>query len=253
VQNGFIQLGPPVTDVEAVSTYQHHSIPLVDPGGDVSAVWVRAGRRKTSSFSYLVVKRFVDFLVCCAFLPILGPLFVLLAAAVRFSSPGPVFYREQRVGRSGKPFTIYKFRSMYTKKYLAGVLGYDECELTQLRRRQHGKDMTDPRVTRVGRCLRKTSLDELPQLINVLRGEMTLVGPRPVVSAELMSYGNHAFFYKLAVPGITGLWQVSGRSNTTFQERVQLDARYCAEWTPWMDIAILVKTIPAVTKGHGAY
>jgi lipopolysaccharide/colanic/teichoic acid biosynthesis glycosyltransferase len=172
---------------------------------------------------------------------------------VRFSSPGPIFYREKRIGQFGKHFTILKFRSMYTKDYLRNVLQYKECEKTQMKRRLDQKHRSDPRITPVGKYLRKLSLDELPQLINVLCGDMSLIGPRPVVEAELERYGSYAYFYKLMVPGITGLWQVSGRNDVSYVRRVLMDAEYCTNWSPWYDISILLRTIPTVLKAKGAY
>lgn len=186
-------------------------------------------------------------------MPVALPIFAAVAMAVRLSSSGPVFYREQRVGKSGKLFRIYKFRSMYTKEYQREVLRYTECDVLQMRRRQDHKHMGDPRVTPVGRILRKLSLDELPQLMNVIRGEMSLVGPRPVVAAELQRYGADAYFYKLARPGITGLWQVSGRNDVSYEQRVRLDVTYCSEWSLWLDTLIMLRTVPAVVKTKGAY
>lgn len=213
----------------------------------------REARRRTSSLSYVFAKRLIDITICLVLLFAFGPILLLIALAVRLSSHGPVLYREVRIGRYGQRFTIYKFRSMYTQKYLVSVLGYDECEISQLRRRQHGKVTGDPRITRIGRLLRETSLDELPQILNVLKGDMSLIGPRPVVAAELMSYGDRAALYKLVLPGISGLWQISGRSNLSFEERVRLDAQYCIEWDFAQDMRIFLKTLPAVAKKEGAY
>jgi exopolysaccharide production protein ExoY len=206
-----------------------------------------------SSFLYRIAKRCADVSICCLFLPILLPLFAAIMLVVRFSSPGPIFYREKRIGQFGKHFTILKFRSMYTKDYLRNVLQYKECEKTQMKRRLDQKHRSDPRITPVGKYLRKLSLDELPQLINVLCGDMSLIGPRPVVEAELERYGSYAYFYKLMVPGITGLWQVSGRNDVSYVRRVLMDAEYCTNWSPWYDISILLRTIPTVLKAKGAY
>lgn len=214
---------------------------------------IRSANAKTSSFTYRVVKRSADLCGCLLLAPVVLPVFLAVALLVRVSSPGPVFYREIRRGKNGREFTILKFRSMYTKEHLREILSYNECETTQMKRRQDQKHIEDPRVTRVGKYLRKLSLDELPQIINVLRGEMSLVGPRPVVWAELERYGVNAHFYKLLVPGITGLWQVSGRNDVSYEQRVQLDVQYCSEWSAWLDLAIVLRTIPAVVKGKGAY
>jgi exopolysaccharide production protein ExoY len=224
-----------------------------EEGEILSVGMAQAALVKTSSFKYRVGKRCVDLLFCVLLLPVLLPVLLAVTLAVKLSSPGPIFYREQRVGKSGKTFTIFKFRSMYTKEYLRDVLGYSECDLTQLRRRLEGKQTHDCRITRVGRLLRRSSLDELPQLINVLRGDMSLVGPRPVVAAELHRYGFDAYFYKLAIPGLTGLWQVSGRNDVTYNERVKFDVRYCSEWKPSLDAKIMFQTIPAVFRAKGAY
>ena len=206
-----------------------------------------------SSFLYKVGKRFADVCICCLLLPILLPFFVVIMLAVRLSSPGPLFYREKRIGQFGKPFIIFKFRSMYTKEHLRDVLHYKECETTQMKRRLDQKHHHDPRITPVGKYLRKLSLDELPQLINVVRGDMSLIGPRPVVEAELERYGSYAHFYKLMLPGITGLWQVSGRNDVSYVRRVLMDAEYCINWSPWYDVSILLRTIPVVLKTKGAY
>jgi Undecaprenyl-phosphate galactose phosphotransferase WbaP len=164
----------------------------------------------------------------------------------------PAFYRHKRVGAGGRAFHCIKFRSMIpdADRVLAELLMRDpnaaaEWEATQKLRH-------DPRVTSVGRFLRKTSLDELPQLLNVLRGEMSLVGPRPIVTAETRFYGEHISHYHATRPGITGLWQVSGRSDTTYERRVQLDVLYVRNWTFWNDIIILLRTVPIVMLRRGA-
>lgn len=254
VQDAFLSSGSGVAEMETVTTYDTISVaPFPHPVPKNSMSLLVQARRKTTSFGYTVIKRLFDLVVALTLITLVSPLLLLIAVMVRFTSPGPVFYREQRVGRFGKRFTIYKFRSMHTKDYLERVLGYNECETTRLRRRQHGKETGDPRITPVGRLLRRSSLDELPQLFNVVLGSMTLVGPRPVVAAELLSYREDAYFYRLATPGITGLWQVSGRSKLTFEQRVKLDAKYCAHWTFRRDLMILARTIPSVITGHGAY
>ena len=206
-----------------------------------------------SSFRYTVIKRFIDIAASCFLFALLSPLFLLIAVLVRISSPGPILYKERRVGRFGKHFIIYKFRSMYTKEYLRGVLSYRENEHDELKRRVSHKHVHDPRITSVGNMLRKLSLDELPQLFNVLRGDMSLVGPRPIVDAEMPNYGNYAIFYKLVFPGLSGLWQVSGRNDVSFKARVKMDVTYCRKWSLLLDFAILARTIPAVLKRKGAY
>lgn len=197
----------------------------------------------------LIFKRAVD--LCGAILGLaLGwPIFLLIATAIKCDSPGPVFFRQERVGRDHRPFTIYKFRSMRkgAEQELETLRQANECDEVIFKMRD------DPRITRVGRLLRRTSLDELPQLINVLRGEMSLVGPRPPLPEEVEQYQPWHQGRLAVLPGITGLWQVSGRSELTFDEMVLLDLYYIEHWTPWLDIAILLRTIPKVFMSEGAY
>lgn len=214
---------------------------------------VYSGELVVFSFSYLFVKRLVDFGISSILLLLLSPFFLVIALVVCLSSPGPIIYREWRVGRFGRRLQIYKFRSMYTKAYLRDVSKYQEDENLQMRLRIEKKYACDPRVTKVGSLLRRLSLDEFPQLINILKGDMSLIGPRPVVDAELSRYGEYARLYKLMYPGLSGLWQVSGRSDVSYQQRVLLDVAYCKEWSPLLDTIILVRTIPAVFQGKGAY
>lgn len=181
------------------------------------------------------------------------PLLAALAVAIRLDSPGPVLYRQQRVGRGGKAFRVWKFRSMVVDAdaRLAALLASDpraraEWDATQ-------KLVRDPRVTRVGGLLRRTSLDELPQLWNVLMGEMSLVGPRPIVEAEIPKYGEAFDMYTQVRPGLTGVWQVSGRSDTSYAYRVELDAYYVRNWSVWLDFDVLVRTFAVVVRREGAY
>ena len=199
------------------------------------------------------LKRGFDILAAAALLIALLPLFGLLALIIRRDG-GPVFYAHRRVGQGGREFGCLKFRSMVTDSdhRLALLLEGDpairqEWEATR-------KLRNDPRVTRIGRMLRATSLDELPQIINVLRGEMSLVGPRPVLATELaMYYGAAAEHYCSVRPGITGLWQVSGRSNTSYAERVALDVAYATRPSLLQDLRILLRTPMVVLKRRGAY
>lgn len=201
----------------------------------------------------LAVKRGLDLLLCLLAMPVLLPLGLILAAAIRLDSPGPVFYRQKRIGQHGKVFQIFKFRSMRmdADAVLADCLAADPALRREWQRDQ--KLRNDPRVTRVGRLLRKTSLDELPQIINVLTGSMSLVGPRPVVADEVPRYGQVFEQYCCVKPGITGLWQVSGRNNTSYAERVAFDSYYISNWSVWLDIWILGKTVPVALTGYGAY
>lgn len=181
------------------------------------------------------------------------PAGLLIALAIVLDSRGPVFFAQTRVGRGRKPFRLWKFRSMAVDadRNLQALLRDDperarEWALTR-------KLRNDPRITRVGRFLRRTSLDELPQFWNVLRGEMRLVGPRPIVSAEVPKYGSALSVYAQVLPGVTGLWQVSGRNDTHYNRRVELDCHYIRNRTTIMDLGILLKTVRVMILGRGAY
>jgi Undecaprenyl-phosphate galactose phosphotransferase WbaP len=181
------------------------------------------------------------------------PILMLLAICIWLDSPGPVFFRQTRIGQGGHTFQALKFRTMAVnadlllERYLA-----DQPELRQLWQ-QNQKLKYDPRLTRLGRLLRRTSLDELPQLWNVLRGEMSLVGPRPIIAAEIERYANKFSLYTRVKPGLTGLWQVSGRNNTSYDDRVSLDAYYVRNWSVWLDAYILLRTPWVVLTAEGAY
>jgi len=198
-----------------------------------------------------VCKSGFDRSVAATAMLLLSPLYLGLVLAIRLSSSGPALFRQVRVGRDGKPFTMLKFRSMYVdaEQRLAAIAGQND----------HGSDgvlfkmRNDPRVTPVGRLLRKFSLDELPQLINVVNGSMSLVGPRPPLPSEVARYEAHVHRRFLVKPGVTGLWQVSGRSDLAWDESVRLDLRYVENWSMASDLQILWKTVFAVVRGTGAY
>lgn len=200
-----------------------------------------------------LLKRLIDVTLVSLCSIVFLPLLIALAIAVRISSPGKIFYGQERIGRGGKKFRAWKFRSMVVnadavlKEYLAA-----HPELRAEWERDH-KLKNDPRVTRVGWFLRKTSLDELPQLWNVLVGDMSLVGPRPIVDAEVKKYAAAFPLYLKVRPGITGLWQINGRNNTTYQQRVHFDMQYVRNWSPWLDGYILLNTIEVVLRCKGAY
>ncbi len=199
-----------------------------------------------------LIKRTFDVAVAGVMLALLSPLFVALAVMIARDGGSP-FYRHMRVGKGGKSFGCLKFRSMIrnSQEVLAQHLAANESARAEWAAEHKLKH--DPRVTRVGQFIRKTSLDELPQLINVLMGQMSLVGPRPIVAAEVEKYaGDIALYYRVA-PGITGLWQVSGRNDVSYDERVRMDSWYVRNWSLWHDIAILVKTVPALLNRSGAY
>lgn len=208
------------------------------------------------------VKRCIDIGGSLLALMIFSPLFIAIAVAVKTTSKGPVIFRQTRVGMHGQPFTFLKFRSMYIDReenpHFDYVKQFINCkpEDSPVANKEKSvyKLTDDPRITPVGRWIRKTSLDELPQLINVLRGEMSLVGPRPPLPYEFDLYDTwHKRRLRQVKPGITGLWQVHGRSSTTFDEMVRLDLRYVAERSLWLDIKILLKTPMAVISCKGAY
>jgi exopolysaccharide biosynthesis polyprenyl glycosylphosphotransferase len=197
----------------------------------------------------LAVKRALDVVGSMLGIIVLAPLFLGIAVFIKATSRGPVFYRQERVGKHGPTFRILKFRTMtsgadaHVEKLMMANGGY--APFYKLRE--------DPRVTRVGKWLRRSSLDELPQLVNVLRGEMSLVGPRPQVRAEVAQYDPEHHTRLLVKPGITGLWQVSGRSDIPWREAVHLDVHYVDSWSLAADLRILLKTPKAVTRSRGAY
>ena len=198
-------------------------------------------------------KRTLDAAVALAALICLAPLMLALALLIALTSRGPVFFCHERVGRHGRVFPCIKFRTMANDAHerLRTLLERDpeaRAEFAATRKLRN-----DPRVTRVGRFLRRTSLDEIPQFANVLLGHMSLVGPRPVVDDELVLYGHHAEAYLSVRPGVTGPWQVSGRNDVTYQERVELDASYVATMSLRRDIGLLLRTAAHIAKPRGAY
>ena len=202
---------------------------------------------------YLVSKRFADLLLATAAILILSPVLLIIAAAIYFESPGPVLYAHRRLGQRKRKFKLFKFRSMCLNadEVLADLLAFDAALREEFE--ENYKLKNDPRITRVGAFLRRTSLDELPQLINVLRGEMSVVGPRPIVEGEVDKYWpSEARLFSIR-PGVTGLWQVSGRNDTSYEDRVRLDMRYLFERSVLGDALILLLTIPALLRRKGAY
>jgi exopolysaccharide biosynthesis polyprenyl glycosylphosphotransferase len=198
----------------------------------------------------MFIKSSLEYALALTGLCLLSPLFLLLGLLIKWDSPGPVFFRRKVLGLSGKEFDAYKFRTMYaTGDHLMGR----NSELARQLHTEH-KLKHDPRITKIGRFLRKYSLDELPQLFNVLRGQMSLVGPRMISPEEREKYGRHKMNLLTVKPGMTGLWQVSGRSDLSYEERVRLDMFYIRNYSLWLDLQILfIQTFPAVLKGRGAY
>lgn len=210
-------------------------------------------RNNLSLHTNHILKRMFDLSASIIGTVLLLPVFLLIMAAIYIESPGKVIFAHKRVGKDGRLFPCFKFRSMVPnaqeilKEYLSkNPSARQEWE-------QDFKLKVDPRITRIGNFLRKTSLDELPQLINVIRGEMSLVGPRPIITDEISKYAECINDYYLVSPGITGLWQVSGRNDVDYETRVGMDSWYVRNWSIWLDITLLFKTIKVVIKGKGAY
>jgi exopolysaccharide biosynthesis polyprenyl glycosylphosphotransferase len=232
-------VAPALTDVAGprIHTQPVAGLPLIhvsSPQFEGARKWIKGVFDRTVAFAALVL---------------LSPLFLLIATAVRLTGPGPVIFRQQRVGRGGSDFNLLKFRSMVPDA---------EARLAQLAAHNEGQGLLfkvrdDPRVTRVGRFLRRFSLDELPQLVNVLRGEMSLVGPRPPLPHEVAQYSDDVARRLLVKPGLTGLWQVSGRSDLSWEESVRLDLYYVENWSLATDLGILWRTVGAVLRPSGAY
>jgi len=200
-----------------------------------------------------VIKRLFDIVVALALAVLAIPLAIGIALAIVLETRGPVFFVHTRLGKDRRPFRLWKFRSMRTD---AGEV-LDRClaqhpELRAEWRRSH-KLKNDPRITRVGRWLRRSSLDELPQLWNVLSGTMSMIGPRPIVREEIPKYGLALREYERVQPGLTGLWQVSGRTDLSYRRRIELDTDYIRRWRVALDLEILWKTVRVVLRGHGAY
>ncbi len=209
----------------------------------------RAGWVGVVKGAYLV-KRVFDIVVAAILLVLLFPVFLTVGIAIRLEDPGPILFKQKRVGRWGTLFTMWKFRSMYTdaEERKTEIMAQNEMEggVTF-------KMKDDPRVTKVGRIIRKTSIDELPQLWNVVKGDMSLVGPRPPVPQEVDEYSLSDRRRLEVIPGITCIWQVSGRSDIPFDQQVELDVQYIQSQSFWTDIKILLKTVPALLFGTGAY
>lgn len=206
---------------------------------------------------YPQLKRAVEFVLALLLLVVLSPVFLVLALAVRLNSPGPIFFRQTRIGKNGKPFTFYKFRSMYVdidrssheaymKAFVHGRNGKNGSGY------QDFKPIRDSQVTKVGRLLRKSSLDELPQLFNIIKGDMSIIGPRPNVIAEVEEYKDWHWRRLDVLPGVTGLAQVNGRSCISFDQIVGYDLEYVENESLMLDLKVLLGTVPAVLKGHGA-
>jgi Undecaprenyl-phosphate galactose phosphotransferase WbaP len=201
----------------------------------------------------MTLKRLIDFTVSGFCLLLLSPLLAFLSLLIHSDSPGGIFYRQPRLGKDGRVFQVLKFRTMY----INGDQIFEDClksdKNLQAEWKKYQKLKSDPRITRVGAFIRKFSLDELPQLWNILKGEMSLVGPRPIMLNQREMYGLAFRDYSQIRPGVTGLWQVSGRNHTTFIRRSELDMEYIQRWSLWLDIYIIFQTVKEVCRKDGAY
>lgn len=219
---------------------------------DDSAISIEIEHLKIkNSIFYLFIKRVLDFIGALVGLILLSPIMVIVAIAIKLEDPnGNIIFGHMRVGKDGKMFPCLKFRSMFSNA--------EEMKknFTEEQKREYAETFKlkdDPRITKVGNFIRKTSLDELPQLFNILKGDMTIVGPRPIVTDELDFYGEYEDYYKAVKPGLTGLWQVSGRSDTTYDERVALDMEYVTTRNTFKDLYIIFMTAVKVLKREGSY
>ncbi len=223
--------------------------PLIKPTREVLPMNYTLTQKPQSTFLKKALKSLVDYMLVIPGLFLISPLLLFIAVLVKLDSPGPIIHRRKVLGLNGRVFHAYKFRTMF--------INGDEilAQYPKLRAEldQNYKLKCDPRVTRVGNLLRKFSLDELPQLFNIVQQDMSLVGPRIITPVEIKKYGQWGDTLMSVMPGLTGLWQVSGRSDTTYDERVRLDMEYIHNWSVLMDLRIILQTIPAVLKGDGAY
>jgi exopolysaccharide production protein ExoY len=221
-------------------------------GSVLAFAYGKGGRWRTLSPAQAAIKRGIDVTCALLFFTVFLPLYLCVAVGVYFTSGNPIFYVQNRIGQHGRTFRFFKFRSMVpdAEAALSAFLDTDPEARSQWDTFQ--KLPNDPRVTRFGRFIRRTSLDELPQFWNVLKGEMSMVGPRPCLPEQEELYGAYWLAYCSTKPGLTGLWQVSGRNCLSYDERVQLDARYVSTWSLWLDLRILLKTVQVVLTGHGS-
>ena len=221
-----------------------------DRVGQWSGTAPQAGFRRIQKSG---LKRAMDLAIAWPLVMFIGPLLMIVYALIKIFDPGPALFTQLRVGKDGKTFTVYKFRTMRVdaQQRLQALLDADPAAAAEWQKFEKLKE--DPRVTVLGKFLRKSSIDELPQLLNILKGEMSIVGPRPVQTAETQRYGTDFPFYSACRPGVVGLWQVSGRNKLTYAQRVAYDIEYVQTWTIWSDFVILMRAIPVVLFGDGAY
>jgi exopolysaccharide production protein ExoY len=239
---GTYQSGGLVLDLMTPPAFSEQAAVILSPDGPLLP-------EPNISRIYQMGKRGLDICGALIGLILFSLLFPFIASLILYEDRGPIFYKQARIGRYGRPFTIYKLRSMIVNADVYLAQHPELLKAWQLR----GKLHTDPRITRIGSFLRRSSIDELPQLFNVLRGEMSLVGPRAIQSSELAAFGELGELRQMVKPGLTGLWQVSGRSTTDYEQRCILDCTYVMECSLQMDMQILFKTLPVVFCHTGAY
>jgi len=242
---------PNLTELHAlhVSSDITHGYPIIELQPTPLDAWGR------------IVKRLFDFVLSAIAIIILSPVMILVAILIKLGSPGPALFVQRRPGQFGKEFNCYKFRSMYTHLSTGEQYGGEQAEALRETLKTTSNEASgllfkikqDPRVTKIGRWLRKTSLDELPQLFNILDGEMSLVGPRPPLLDEVAQYSQQHLRRLMVKPGLTGMWQVSGRSDASFDEYLKLDMYYIEHWSVWLDIQIILKTVWVIITHKGAY
>lgn len=217
------------------------------------AVIPSRGPRNQTAVRDAMLTRVMDITIALTAVLLLLPLLILIIIAMKLTSPGPVLFAHRRIGKHGQPFPCYKFRSMVVDSAEVLERHLADCPKARAEWLRDHKLRNDPRITAIGRLLRRSSLDEVPQIFNVLRGEMSMVGPRPIVDGEVIRYRQYIVDYMSVKPGITGLWQISGRNNTTYRRRVALDTAYARSRNVALDLAIMARTVPAVVLGAGCY
>lgn len=222
---------------------------LIDARQQQVVAYPKIARTGQASRSGRIVKALFDYFIVVPGLILISPLFLIIALLVWLDSPGPIFYRRRVLGQDGRVFNALKFRTMYVN----GDEIIAQYPKLKAELEKNYKLKCDPRITRMGHFLRKYSLDELPQLLNVVMQDMSLIGPRMITPEEITKYGVHGEKLLTAMPGLSGLWQVSGRSDTSYDQRVELDMEYIDNWSIWMDLKILFKTPAVVLRGDGAY
>lgn len=228
--------------------------PSTQPKKSISSNKMIKINNKLSNPLYRFLKRLLDIIGSLSLILLLSPLMTWVAFKIWRSDGAPIIFSQRRVGKGLKPFNLYKFRSM-TKSAESMLKNWEKTNSPEWQEytANNFKLANDPRLISIGSMIRRTSIDELPQLFNVLMGDMSLVGPRPLMLREQTEYGDALSLYALTLPGITGLWQISGRSQTTFSERISFDSKYIRNWSIWIDFVILLKTYSAVFKRDGAY